>query len=217
MDNTFVKALKERVSKFNPVESIRSMLGSKTYSYDFREPTAPATTAPVIQQAMQQRAQPTVAPVVAPVGALGRNPDLPKKPMSDQVKNAILTAAKEFNVPSQLLFDIAYSESGFRPDAANETPEGQAVGVPRGVFQFTPGTWDSDLKNYANMPGSSLTNWNNPDRNDPAANSRAAAYLIKNGQLARWDASMSNWGRFYNDDEIADYYSQSPGHSKKRK
>ena len=132
-----------------------------------------------------------------------------------------MDAAKEFGLPHQLLFDIAWHEGGLRADAKNESPEGQKVGVPQGLFQFTPGTWNNDLNVYVSNPKSSLKNFKvngqMPDRNDPVANARAAAYLIKMGQLAKWDASLPGWGQYYSDDEISQYYDQSPGHSKRRK
>lgn len=151
------------------------------------------------------------------VNNFGRNPEVVRKPAVYNVKAAIEQAANEFQIPASLLYDIGFSEGGFRSDAANETPEGQAHGVPRGLFQFTPYTWDT-IAQYASNPNSSLQNWmkngQQPDRNDPVANARAAAYLIKMGQLGRWQASKSNWGRFYTEDEIAPYYAQTEGYVK---
>lgn len=147
------------------------------------------------------------------INNLGRNPEVVKKPAVYKVQSAIESAAKEFGVPASLLYDIGFSEGGFRADAANETPEGQEVGVPRGLFQFTPYTWDT-VKEYAKRPGSSLKNFDNADRNDPLQNARAAAYLIKMGQLGRWQASKPNWSRFYTEDEIAPYYAQTEGYEK---
>lgn len=142
---------------------------------------------------------------------LGRNPDIFKKPLTEPVKNAIQGAAKEFGVPQDLMFDVAYPEGGFRADAKNETPEGKAVGVPEGLYQFTPGTWGSDLANYAKSTKTSFNNFNpNMSRSDPVANARAAAYLISHGQLGRWEASMPNWGRFYSPEELNKYFSQTP-------
>jgi len=150
--------------------------------------------------------------------SLGRNPDVIKKNPSPAVRSAIEGAAKEFNVPKELLYDIGTSESGFRPDASNETPEGRAVGIPRGLFQFTPGTWEKDVANYSKTSKTSFKDWlvngKVPDRNDPVANARAAAYLIKFGQLGRWQASKSNWKRFYTEDELEPYYSQTKGYVK---
>lgn len=165
----------------------------------------------------EDQAAPTQAPVQSFVNSaspdyqgLGRNPDLPKKPMAPEVKSAIQNAAQEFGVNPQLMFDIGYSEGGFRPDAKNQSPEGQAVGVPEGLFQFTPGTWNNDLANYAKSTKTSFSNFSpSASRSDPVANARAAAYLISHGQLQRWEASRPNWGRFYSDKELAPYYSQS--------
>jgi hypothetical protein len=176
----------------------------------------------VMGASIAQPATPITTPIPAaptPQGFTGRNPQFSQKVASPQVQQAILGAAKEFNLPVDLLADVAWNEGGFRADAANTSAEGQQVGVPRGIFQFTPGTWNSDLVNYARDPNSSLKNWlvNNqaPDRNDPAANARAAAYLISHGQLSRWDASKSDprfpnfgWGKFYQPNELSPYYSQ---------
>lgn len=192
---------------------------SATYSIRYDTPQNPITfpqakaASPMPTQAPQLPQQaPIFKPNPATPAGLGRNPELGNKPMSPQVQSAIMAAAHEFNVPSTLLFDIGYSEGGFRPDARNDSPEGQKVGVPVGLFQFTPGTWNGDLANYAKMPNSSLKNWaSTMPREDPLANARAAAYLIKFGQLGRWAASSPNWGRFYSNDELAPYFSQTPG------
>jgi len=214
---TVISAAVERFTpRQNPVEAFKN----------YMNPPAPVLKpgGPWREVSPTQTPQPTatpqaVRPVYKPVKGKGRNPDFHKKPMTPQVQQAIQAAAGEFGVPDSLLYDIAYSESGFRPDAKNETPEGKAVGVPVGLFQFTPGTWNNDLYNYAQSSKTTIKDLNPrvTPREDPVANARAAAYLIKHGQLAKWDASISNWGRFYEDDEIADYYSQSPGHSKRRK
>ena len=183
---------------------------NKTFS--IQGPTAiPAATSAPTTAAIQQRARAQAAQAPA-TGGLGRNPDIAKYNIEQRVKQAIDSAAQEFGLPASLLYDIAQSEGGFRPDARNETPEGREVGVPVGLFQFTPGTWDQDLRNYASQPNSSLKNWNSPPREDPIANARAAAYLIKNGQLGRWTASEPNWGRFYSDEELAPYFTQTPGY-----
>uniref|UniRef100_A0A6M3K7Z6 Putative transglycosylase n=1 Tax=viral metagenome TaxID=1070528 RepID=A0A6M3K7Z6_9ZZZZ len=162
----------------------------------------------IMTQAVNQLSEQT-APVKT---KYGRNPDIPKYNITPEVHKAIQSAAKEFNVPLDLMYDIASSEGGFRANAKNETPEGQKVGIPIGLYQFTPGTWNNDLKNYASMPNTSLKDWKNPQREDPVANARAAAYLIKFGQLGRWEASKPNWGRFYTEEELKSYYSQTPGH-----
>ena len=87
------------------------------------------------------------------------------------------------------------------------------MGVPQGLFQFTPNTWDT-AKQYAAKPGSSLSLPVDADRNDPVFNALAAAYLIKMGQLGRWQASKPNWGRFYSADELDPYYAQTQGYVK---
>src|SRR3990167_6526929 len=146
--------IKKRVGKI-PEDARRVALNLITKNPPLVSPISPA----------QQRGE---TPIGYNLGEnnLGRNPDLSNKLLTSQVQKAIQDAAMEFKVPSSLLFDIAYSEGGFRPDARNETPEGQAVGVPVGLFQFTPGTWNNDLRNYGTMSNTSLRNWNNPQRED---------------------------------------------------
>lgn len=135
---------------------------------------------------------------------MGRNPSMGKFNVPSVVHDAIQKAATEFGVPASLLYDIALQESSFNPSLQNP----QEGSTAAGLFQFTNGTWDT-VGNYARMQGSSLKNWNNPDKMDPYANARAAAYLIKNGQLGRWDASKGVWGPYYKPEEIQSYYSQS--------
>lgn len=151
------------------------------------------------------------------VNNLGRNPDVIKKPLVKEVESVIRNAAKEFGVPSELLFDIGFSEGGFYAKSKNETEEGKKADVPEGLYQFRPGTWET-VANYARKPNSSLKNWlvkgKPPPRSDPVANARAAAYLIKFGQLGKWQASKPNWGRFYTEDELEKYYSQTIGYKK---
>lgn len=139
-----------------------------------------------------------------PQTATARNPAVSKFKIPDNVHSAINKASTEFGVPASLLYDIALQESSFNPTLKNSLPGSTAAGL----FQFTDGTWDT-VNNYANMQGSSLKNWNNPDKMDPEASARATAYLIKNGQLGRWNASQGVWGPQYGQDELQDFYSQT--------
>lgn len=152
--------------------------------------------------------------------SVARNPAISRYKISDDVNNAIAKAAAEFDMPSDLLYDIALHESGFNPSIQNVTPDGVAAGNPKGLFQFTDGTWDNILKQYNDKEGSSLHlpkgKDGKPDRFDPYTNALAAAYLIKFGQLGKWDASkdrkvgdVEGWGRFYDEEELKPYYTQT--------
>ena len=135
---------------------------------------------------------------------LARNPNISKFTITDTVKDAITSAAKKYGIPHDLLFDIALQESSFDPNKKN--PNAPPGLNPLGLFQFTDETWER-VKVYNRMKGSSL-DLPNYDRFDPHTNALAAAYLIKFGQLGRWDASRDVWGPYYSDEELEPYYRQ---------
>lgn len=171
----------------------------------------------VRQEANQPQFRPSPSPTPTPQpefastkSDLARNPAVKKFNIRPEVDTAIKQAASEFKLPPSILYDIALQESSFDPGLKNTSPEGVAAGTPVGLFQFTPGTWQSVI-NYANKPGSSLRLPQNPKREDPLTNARAAAYLISHGQLGRWDASKNIWGKFYSPEELQPYYSQTIG------
>lgn len=141
----------------------------------------------------------------------GRNPDISRYTVTDDVHTALNTAAKMYDIPASILYDIALQESSFNPQLVNRNPDavdddGKPIN-PTGLFQFTDSTWQTVL-NYEATPGTSLK-LPNHDRTDPLTNAIAAAYLIKFGQIGRWTASKDNWGRFYSPDELAPYYAQT--------
>lgn len=142
---------------------------------------------------------------------LGRNPEFKKVKPRPAVKEAIQKAARKFQVPASLLFDIALQESSLDPEKVNE----DAGDIhPTGLFQFTDATWDEVLK-YANDPNSSLHGvLPTRNRKDPETNALAAAYLIRFGQLGKWDASEDVWGEFWPTEELDDrgFYAQSKYH-----
>lgn len=146
----------------------------------------------------------------------GRNPNASNP--SEIVVDAITKAANKFGVPKELLFDMAFAESSFNPGSKNTTPEGIAADVPEGLFQFRPGTWQ-EVQRYAQNPESGAYGviTQQSQRSDPYANAAAAAYLIKQGQLGKWDASQWNWGQYWPEAETsaAGYYNQTM--SRKRK
>ena len=194
----------------NLLKLISGFFQPQTFKYDFGR----ATQQPQDLQQALVSPSPSATPMPKPVkGKGGRNPDIAKYSIPDTVHQAIQGAAGKYGVPQDLLYDIALSEGGFRPDAQNTTPEGQAVGVPVGLYQYTPNTWNT-VQQYANKPNSSLALPANAKREDPILNALATAYLVKFGQLGRWQASKPNWGRFYNEDELEPFYSQTQGYEK---
>jgi hypothetical protein len=153
----------------------------------------------------------TVTPTPAPVALtdhtqLGRNPNIAKVSISQTVYDAINNAANTYGIPPQLLFDVGMAESTLNPNASN--PKSTSAGL----FMFNNGSWQT-VQNYMKKPGSTLKM---PDINrmNPYTSALAAAYLIKNGQLGRWDASKNDknntnsWGNYWNDEELKNYYAQ---------
>jgi hypothetical protein len=167
-------------------------------------PTASAVPEIVATPKADPEQQVRQMPVQTPPSTTARNPAVSKFTIPENVHTAINKASTEFGIPASLLYDIALQESSFNPNLRNS----QEGSTAAGLFQFTDGTWDT-VNNYANMEGSSLSNWNNPDKLNADASARAAAYLIKNGQLGRWNASQGVWGPQYGKDELASYYSQT--------
>lgn len=146
---------------------------------------------------------------INPQTAMGRNPAISKFKIAPEVHSAFEQAANQYKLPKSLLYDIALQENSFNAKGVNTTPEGIAAGNPTGLFQFTDDTWDT-VRNYAQKPGSSLK-LSNFDREDALTSALAAAYLIKFGQLGRWDASKFSWGQYYTPEELESYYSQTLG------
>lgn len=140
------------------------------------------------------------------MGTYGRSSKARALKPDTTVIDAISKAADQYKVPADLLFDIAAQESMFNPTARaaeNGFPDSSATGL----FQFTNGTWDT-VNNYGKQPGSTLRLPSN-DRLDPYANAAAAAYLIANGQLGRWNASQNVWGGGYDLNDLLDFYAQT--------
>lgn len=170
------------------------------------EPTPVPTSTPI----------PTPTPIIdiTPEGETkmyGRNPNVKKFTVDSPIYDAINSAAEEFGVPAALLFDIALKESKFKPEIVNT----EAVDLkgfptnPSGLFQFTDETWEDVHRRY-DMPES------NEDRLDPVTSARMVAFLIKKGELWRWNASKypyenpdtgeinkdNIWGDYWKDDEL---------------
>ena len=207
--NTFFSRVKEL---FKP--NVKSPVsGTELPGFKAPEPE-PLTTPSPTPAAMPL---PTPVPSPVPKKPLARNPNISKYQITDSVSQAIDKAAGKFNMPAELLYDIALKESSFDHTLVNKTPEGIKAGYPTGLFQFTDGTWEV-IKKFNNDPDSALYKaLPNLDRKDPVTNSLAAAYLISHGQLGRWDASKTDegevgentWGQFYSEEELKPYYVQT--------
>lgn len=214
--NNIVQKGKDFVSNLNPNAPIKG---------NAWEGVPMASTAPVVAAPNRPIAQPIASPVPQPVkaptvtptydsGALARNPSFKNYTLRDDVKNAVMKASEKYSVPHQLLFDLFAQESSLLPDKVNDTPEGIAAGYPTGLGQFTNDTWD-DVLAYSRNPNSSLYGvLPNNDRKDPYTNALATAYLVKMGQLGKWDASEDVWGEFWSPQELEDmgFYNQSKYH-----
>ena len=138
--------------------------------------------------------------------SIARNPNFSKYSVNDDVKNAIEQASKQYNVPADLLYDIALQESSFDPTKTAKEG-GFADSTAGGLFMFNDPTWDT-VRNYDKNPKNTI-NLPNDNRMDPTTSALAAAYLIKMGQLGRWDASKGVWGQHYKPEELQSYYSQT--------
>lgn len=217
-----------RKKKFTPMEGFKFIPGSNIQEKrkeplptptPFPRPSVPpqvtptprveaiATPTPMPTREPTRKPEPTATPEPSPTpiqSKLARNPHIVNFRISTKVKSAINKAADQFDIPATLLFDIALQESSFDPSKENlDAPPGLN---PQGLFQFTDSTWEI-IKVYNSMEGGSL-DLPNFNRFDPITNATAAAYLIKFGQLGRWDASKGVWGPYYTDEELESYYSQ---------
>jgi hypothetical protein len=193
--NIIQRAMKKIESKFNFGRNTPDPTPTEQYS----QKATPAPTPAV------QYVEPPKPEVNTQRGA--RNPNVSKFNIAEGVKDAIEAAANLYNIPASLLYDIALQESSFIPDnsaARNGFPESTA----RGLFMFNDPTWNTILNSYNNKPGMTLS-LPNTERNDPKTAALATAYLIKNGQLGRWNESQGVWGPYYTQEELSPYYSQT--------
>lgn len=164
---------------------------------------------PQAQGPQQQYSQPRQQPQQSQQ-TVARNPNFSQFNVSKTVSNAIQQAASKFGIPASLLYDIALQESSFEPSHVNDTPDGKAAGNPTGLYQFTDSTWKELTDPNSGTYGQSLRPLlQGTDRTNPYNNAMAAAYLIANGQLGRWNASQPVWGQYYSPQELQQYYSQT--------
>jgi len=200
----------------NPVPVATPTVGTEQWRLDESGNTVPRfgnKTTP----AVQVQTQPTATPNA--YSGIARNPSAKNFNISPTVVDAINKAASYYGIPASILGDIALQESSFDPSktAAMGGYDGETIdpstGKPfpystsQGLFMINDPTW-TDLQNYKNMKGSTLSLPNN-NRQDPYTSAMAAAYLIKHGQLGRWNPSANVWGPNYTYEEVQPYYSQT--------
>jgi len=156
----------------------------------------------------------------APKGTFGRSQKAKNLKPSDTVMDAINKAIQAHPVPQDLMYDISAQESVFDPSRRArdygfdgvtidpKTGKPYALSTAEGLFMFNEPTWNTVLNSYNDKPGMSL-HLPNTNRLDPYSSAMAAAYLIQNGQLGKWDASRDVWGPSYQKEELQPNYSQS--------
>jgi len=179
--------LLQSLTQKNNKDTMLNPIVNPAYTEEQRNPTPPPS--------------PTPATISNNGSSYGRNPATAEAPT--EISSAIQQAAKQFDIPAALLFDIAMSENSLKAQGQNK--EGS---TSSGAFQFNDPTWETVL-NYARNPKMSLNGvMPNEDKNDPISQALAAAYLIKFGQLGRWDASKNDqrnknsWGQYWKDEEL---------------
>ena len=91
------------------------------------------------------------------------------EPTAEQVKEEIRKQAKNFDLDSKKMLELAFCESGFNYKAKN--PKSTA----RGVYQYLIGTWEETESAKKGI-----------ERNDYKANIREAMIDISNGESWRW-------------------------------
>lgn len=208
IDPTYIKGFNDNTPIFKGSQNV-----PKSNPAPIKNPIQSPTPVPSIAPAEKKMVAVAMAadkPVVP--GNRGMIPQTNTMKVAPEVDQAITGASKKFNVPKELLYDIAFSESSLDPRKTN--PGAGAIN-PVGLYQFTDATWNNEVMKYAKDPKSSLFGvLSSNDRNDPAANAMAAAYLIKFGQLGKWDASEWNWGNYHpvNELDTAGFYNQSQYH-----
>ena len=200
----------------NLSEGIRKILGKQAELLNPSVMDATPIQAQEPEEVQQDIKQPRVSAPKASgaIRNLGRNPVFEAVNPKPEVKSAIQKAAIKFRVPEALLYDIALQESSLNPSLVNETPEGKAAGSPTGLAQFTDSTWEDVLRFNADPKSSLFRVLPNENRKDPETNMMAASYLIKFGQLGKWDASEDVWGEYWAPEELEEFgfYDQSIHH-----
>ena len=218
IDNSGVKHVQTYPNMFQRAgNAVQSGFNSIIRNLGKKEPVqAPVQQVAPIRQTPAV-VQPTVQPEVRGIAYTnaGRTDRAQNTPINQDLINTITNAAKAFNVPASLMFDIAAQESSFNPksDPWNEGRGQQYAdaGYPKGLYQLTDPLWSSLTEGTGDFGKSLRPMLKNVDRFDPETNALAAAYLISHGQLGRWNASQGVWGPGYTYEEILPFYNQTLG------
>lgn len=155
------------------------------YSKTFREIAVSVTPTSTIKKI-------TSTPTPTPEQVYGRNPDTVSAIKTHvNSSRAISKWAKYYDVPYELMTDIAFSESSLDPHKqSSESTAG-------GLFQFIDTTWKETMRRIGKPLDTS--------KYDPDANAQATAFKLSKGELGAWDASKGNWGKFYTEEELKKY------------
>lgn len=93
--------------------------------------------------------------------------------LTPEVREAIIEAARQFNVPADVMFAVARQESAFKPDAKARTSSAT------GLFQHIDSTWNTMVDRY----GSRFGITRQTPRTDPKASAlMGAAFMAENAR-----------------------------------
>jgi len=145
---------------------------------------------------------PTPTPTPTPEPFYGRNPEVVamRKSGSERYANFIkrLRKLKPTRLEGDFLTDLAFAESSLNP---NLTHSESTAG---GLYQFTNPTW----QDYLEASRSAALAQHN--KFVPEQATQAALYALRKGikgqGLRKWEASRWNWGRFYEPEELEEFY-----------
>lgn len=180
-----------------PTEKKETTIPTSTPAPEPSPPPAKPTKAEVTAPETTSTPQPAPTPVQEyyrseEIAGNLDNKDFAKK--YDKATEVIEKYGQKYMVPVNLMVDIAFAESSLDPNLEGPTQD-------VGLFQFTPGTWRETMIRMKMEQFTPLQH-----RKKPWLNTMAAAYLISQGELSRWNASKGKWGQYYTDEELEAFY-----------
>ncbi len=195
--DNFLEAIGVKQPIVSPVPDLKRTTPTPKYINPLAEttPTIPPKETELIgQQTEQARKQmPSPTPTLLPL--IGRDPRKSTYHPEDvqPALRAIQAASQQTGIQEDLLQDIAMAESSLNP--ASPGPGGNSTAS--GLYQFTNPTWQDAMRWYG---------YSEQDKMDAYRNALAAARMIMDGYLSKWDASKSRWSPYYSSEELAGYY-----------